>query len=140
MTVTLSNTDLSFFIILHYAYYAAFLDISMSYRLRVASVYLLGFGGSLCSSTAQISAFIYVDDKELADASVLWNINLQLSFCFGVMFISLLLNVLLNIFDIAQTNAHHSCFVLVVLSAFIPIILCLRIANRRVISTINQEK
>lgn len=108
--------------------------------LTAAAYALMGFGGSLCSSTAQSSAFIQVNDNELADASALWNINRQLSFCFGVTLISLLLNVLLNMSGISQTQAYHLCFALAAVSAVIPVLLCLRIANRRVILTLNQEK
>lgn len=106
-----------------------------------ASAYaLMGFGGSLCSSTAQSSAFIQVDDTELADASALWNINRQLSFCFGVTLISLLLNVLLNMTGMPSARAYHLCFVLAAVSTVIPVLLCLRIANRSVILMLNQEK
>lgn len=106
-----------------------------------ASAYaLMGFGGSLCSSTAQSSAFIQVDDAELADASALWNINRQLSFCFGVTLISLLLNVLLNMTGMPPARAYHLCFVLAAVSTVIPVLLCLRIANRSVILMLNQEK
>ncbi|MEB6336584.1 MFS transporter [Serratia rhizosphaerae] len=106
-----------------------------------ASAYaLMGFGGSLCSSTAQSSAFIQVDDTELADASALWNINRQLSFCFGVTLISLLLNVLLNMTGMPPARAYHLCFVLAAVSTVIPVLLCLRIANRSVILMLNQEK
>ncbi|MHC5178436.1 MFS transporter [Serratia rhizosphaerae] len=106
-----------------------------------ASAYaLMGFGGSLCSSTAQSSAFIQVDDTELADASALWNINRQLSFCFGVTLISLLLNVLLNMTGMPAARAYHLCFVLAAVSTVIPVLLCLRIANRSVILMLTQEK
>ncbi|MGW1444814.1 MFS transporter [Serratia rhizosphaerae] len=106
-----------------------------------ASAYaLMGVGGSLCSSTAQSSAFIQVDDTELADASALWNINRQLSFCFGVTLISLLLNVLLNMTGMPAARAYHLCFVLAAVSTVIPVLLCLRIANRSVILMLNQEK
>lgn len=56
----------------------------------------MGFGGSLCSSTAQSSAFIQIADRELADASALWNIKRQLSFCLGVTLVSLLFNLIAN--------------------------------------------
>ncbi|HGM6858784.1 TPA: MFS transporter [Serratia rubidaea] len=109
--------------------------------LLAASAYaLMGFGGSLCSSTAQSTAFIQVNDAELADASALWNINRQLSFCFGVTLISLLLNVLLNLSGMLPAQAYRLCFMLAAASAAIPVLLCLRIANRSVILTLNQEK
>ncbi|OTA21890.1 drug-export protein [Xenorhabdus beddingii] len=108
--------------------------------LTVSAYALMGFGGSLCSSTAQSSAFIYIKNPELADASALWNINRQVSFCFGVTLISLLLNVLLNSSGIPQNQAYHLCFVFAASSVIIPVLICLRIANRNVILTLNQEK
>ncbi|MBZ6386768.1 MFS transporter [Pantoea piersonii] len=100
---------------------------------------LMGFGGSLCSSTAQSSAFIQIADSELADASALWNINRQLSFSLGVTLVSLLFNL------IADTNtpaekAYHLCFVISACSAVIPVLCCLRIANQKVITALNQEQ
>ncbi|MDC9595089.1 MFS transporter [Xenorhabdus sp. IM139775] len=107
--------------------------------ITVFAFAFMGFGGSLCSSTAQSSAFIQIADNELADASALWNINRQLSFCFGVTLISLLLNILLNS-GLVTNQAYRLCFVLAACSVVIPILFCLRIANRSVILTLNQEK
>lgn len=101
---------------------------------------LMGFGSSLCSSTAQSCAFIQINDAGLADASALWNINRQLSFCFGVTLLSMLLNLLLGHAGIAPQQAYRLCFALAAGSVVIPILLCLRIANRSVILTLNQEK
>jgi len=100
---------------------------------------LMGFGSSLCSSTAQSAAFIQIEDRELADASALWNINRQLSFCFGVTLIGLLLNVLLSS-GLQVDQAYRLCFVLAACSAIIPLLFSLRIANRSVILTLQQEK
>lgn len=52
---------------------------------------LMGAGGSLCSSTAQTLAFHGVEGEALGDASALWNLNRQLSFCLGTAAIALLL-------------------------------------------------
>ncbi|WP_250318728.1 hypothetical protein [Rosenbergiella gaditana] len=108
--------------------------------ITAISYALMGFGGSLCSSTAQSAAFIQVNDGELADASSLWNINRQLSFCFGVTLISLLFNLLRNLCDMSLTSAYHWCFALMAASTVIPIIICLRISNISVITMLNQEK
>ena len=56
------------------------LDQAGQHALQIAAFALMGFGGSLCSSTAQSSAFLQIPDGQLADASALWNINRQLSF------------------------------------------------------------
>jgi len=52
---------------------------------------LMGAGASLCSSTAQTLAFQGVEGEALGDASALWNLNRQLSFCLGTAAIALLL-------------------------------------------------
>ena len=57
---------------------------------------LMGAGGSLCSSTAQTLAFHGVEGEALGDASALWNLNRQLSFCLGTAAIALLLALALQ--------------------------------------------
>ena len=99
---------------------------------------LMGFGGSLCSSTAQSAAFVQIDDRDLADASALWNINRQLSFCLGVTLVSLLFNLLANA-GMAPQHAYHLCFAIAACSAAIPLLCALRIANHRVIIMLNGE-
>lgn len=108
--------------------------------LQIAAFALMGFGSSLCSSTAQSTAFIQIADSQLADASALWNINRQLSFCLGVTLLSLLLNLLLNHSGLSAGHAYQLCFLLAALSVFIPIVLCCRIANRGLVNTLNQER
>ena len=100
---------------------------------------LMGFGGSLCSSTAQSSAFLQIPDEQLADASAIWNINRQLSFCLGVTLVTLLFNLLANS-SISVDRAYRLCFLLAACSAIVPVICCLRIANRKILFTLNQEK
>lgn len=100
---------------------------------------LMGFGGSLCSSTAQSSAFIHIADSGLADASALWNINRQLSFCLGVTLVSLLFNLIADT-GITTVNTYHICFVIAACSAVIPVLCCLRISNQKVIFERNKEK
>ncbi|HGM7301983.1 MFS transporter [Stenotrophomonas maltophilia] len=52
---------------------------------------LMGAGGSLCSSTAQTLAFHGVEGEALGDASALWNLNRQFSFCLGTAAIAMVL-------------------------------------------------
>lgn len=109
------------------------------FTVPIMAFTLMGFGSSLCSSTAQSAAFIQISDPHLADASALWNINRQLSFCLGVTLLSLLLNLLLSHSDLTPEQAYHLCFALAACSVVVPILLCLRIANRRLIHQLNQE-
>ncbi|RJF54325.1 MFS transporter [Serratia inhibens] len=105
---------------------------------QIGAFALMGFGGSLCSSTAQSSAFLHIADEQLADASALWNINRQLSFCLGVALLSLLLNLLLEHFP--PIVAYQSCFYLAAASTLIPLLLCLRIANRAIVRRLNAQQ
>ncbi|MGL4455276.1 MAG: MFS transporter, partial [Plesiomonas sp.] len=108
--------------------------------IPIAAFTLMGFGSSLCSSTAQSCAFIQISDTQLADASALWNINRQLSFCFGVTLLSLVLNLLLTHEGVTALQAYRLCFTLAAGSVVIPILFCLRIANRNIIFMLNKEK
>ncbi|MEL5455175.1 MFS transporter [Serratia ureilytica] len=114
------------------------IDQAGQHALQIAAFALMGFGGSLCSSTAQSSAFLQIPDGQLADASALWNINRQLSFCLGVALLSLLLNLLLAILPPAA--AYRTCFILAGASALIPLLLCLRLANRAIVRQLNAQQ
>lgn len=105
----------------------------------ISAFTLMGFGGSLCSSTAQSSAFIQIAENELADTSAIWNINRQLSFCLGVTLISLLFNVIADT-GVPTYQAYHLCFAIAACSAVIPIACCFRIANQDIIFTLKQEQ
>lgn len=106
--------------------------------LQLAAFALMGLGGSLCSSTAQSSAFLHIPDGQLADASALWNINRQLSFCLGVALLSLLLNLLLG--GLPPAAAYRYCFYLAAASTLIPMLLCLRIANRAIVRHLHAQQ
>jgi EmrB/QacA subfamily drug resistance transporter len=108
------------------------------YPLLLVAFAMMGFGGSLCSSTAQSCAFLQVADEQLAQASALWNINRQLSFCMGIALLSLLLNTLLEIFPPA--TAYQWCFYLAAASALFPALFCLRIANGAILRQLNAQK
>lgn len=114
------------------------IDHAGQYPLLVAAYALMGLGGSLCSSTAQSSAFLTVPDTLLAEASALWNINRQLSFCLGVTGVSLLFSLLQQ--HLGTVRAYHSCFCLVAVSALFPLLRALRIDNRGTVQRIALSK
>ncbi|EMB7755127.1 TPA: MFS transporter [Serratia marcescens] len=114
------------------------IDQAGQHALQIAAFALMGFGGSLCSSTAQSSAFLQIPDAQLADASALWNINRQISFCLGVALLSLLLNLLLT--GLPPAAAYRTCFILAGASVFIPLLLCLRLANRAIVRQLNAQQ
>ena len=62
--------------------------------LVILAYALMGLGGSLCSSTAQTLAFLDIPAERMGDASALWNINRQMSFCLGAAALSALLSAL----------------------------------------------
>lgn len=62
--------------------------------LVILAYALMGLGGSLCSSIAQTLAFLDIPAERMGDASALWNINRQVSFCLGAAALSALLSAL----------------------------------------------
>lgn len=122
---------------------------SDQYSLFIIAFAFMGFGGSLCSSTAQSTAFIQVQASDLADASAIWNINRQLAFGLGVALLSLFLNVILswhNVTDVtdpsqskATIQAFHSCFLIIALTALIPLAICARLPNREILDNLQSR-
>lgn len=98
--------------------------------LAVVAFTLMGFGSSLCSSTAQSCAFLHIAAPQLADASALWNINRQLSFCLGVTVISVLLNLLQAYLP---QCAYEVSFGLAAVIVLVPVIFCLRLPRGAVV-------
>jgi len=106
---------------------------------------LMGFGGGLCSSTAQATAFLRTPDAQLSQASAVWNINRQLGFCLGVALASALLELLLAAHHVTATDraampVFHLCFALAAALVVLPLALCLRIDNRAVLDHLENTK
>ncbi|MBB5371428.1 MULTISPECIES: MFS transporter [unclassified Janthinobacterium] len=103
---------------------------------------VMGFGGALCSSTAQSTAFLRIPDGQLSQASAVWNINRQIGFCLGVAVLGVLLNFLLALHGIGSledpraSTVFHWCFALAAASCLLPLVLCLRIDNRAVLKLV----
>jgi len=105
--------------------------------LAVTAFSLMGFGSSLCSSTAQSCAFLQVPQKALADASALWNINRQFSFCLGVTVVSVMLNVL-QVY--IPQHAYRLSFVIAAASVLLPVMLCLKLPGREIVQAFNLKE
>ena len=102
-------------------------DAHSPLALLILAFTLMGGGGSLCSSTAQSSAFLHTPGEEMPDASALWNLNRQLSFFAG----SALLALLLRVFPPAYAwQGAFSCAAAITL---LPLLCCLRLNNRAII-------
>ncbi|MGE8364664.1 MFS transporter [Cupriavidus sp.] len=103
----------------------------------VAAFLLMGAGGGICSSVAQTLALLNVPPAWMNRASAVWNLNRQLSFCFGVALASLLLGQLLihhHIADLVSargnallTQVFHLCFLIASLCSLIPLLLIWRL-------------
>ncbi|MDN7914320.1 MFS transporter [Burkholderia cepacia] len=100
--------------------------------VRIAAFAAMGFGASLCTSTSQSAAFVDVPADRMGDASALWNINRQLSFCVGVAVLGSALNALLA-FDAGGPSLapYRWCFGLAVLLTLLPLGLIARLPAHR---------
>ncbi len=108
------------------------------WALLVTAFFLMGAGGSLCSSTAQSSAFLHTANTDMPDASALWNINRQLSFCFGVTLVSLALNALLM--WLSPLIAWQATFTLAAALTLVPLIFAWRLPRQAVTLSFVEKK
>ncbi|MFS8047748.1 MFS transporter [Rhizobium sp. BR 314] len=98
--------------------------------VRILSFAAMGFGASLCTSTAQTAAFTSVRTDRMAEASALWNINRQLSFSLGASMLGGLLGLLLAGSDNAGDPApYRYCFVIAALLIVLPLPFVLRLQS-----------
>lgn len=103
----------------------------------ISAFTLMGAGGSLCSSTAQSSAFLNIANHHLPDASALWNINRQLSFLAGAALLASLLSVLLHHYS--TPLAWRGVFMTAAGITLIPLLSCLRFDNRALIRRLHSK-
>ena len=123
----------------------AWVDAAGQIVLLTAAYCLMGFGGGLCSSTAQSTAFLRTPDSDLSQASAVWNINRQLGFCLGVVLASALLDTLLAAHGVGAEDARampvfQLCFALAAALVVLPLAICLRIDNRAVLHLLEKTK
>lgn len=125
-----------------------FVSSPQFYIFSLVSFFLIGVGGALCTSGAQVIAFIQIPNDKLSHASSLWNLNRQLCFSFGVAIFSMLLTISLNYFGLSLTNItnyklvtsiFHAGFILAGVSIIIPFIMVHKINNNEVIQLINKN-
>ena len=100
--------------------------------LPMALYALMGFGGSLCSSTAQNTAFIDVSAEHMAPASALWSLNRQLSFLLGPALMMGLFSALSSI--TSTSHAFALCFAIGAGMTLVPLIPALRLNTPRVLA------
>ncbi|MGC6388840.1 DHA2 family efflux MFS transporter permease subunit [Ewingella sp. S1.OA.A_B6] len=115
----------------------ALLSVSGQVWLAVTAFALMGFGSSLCSSTAQSCAFLRIQPQQLANASALWNINRQMSFCLGVTLVSVMLSIL-QIY--VPQNAFRLSFSIAAASVLLPAMLCLKLPGHEIVQELKQQE
>ncbi|SMG25661.1 MFS transporter [Cedecea sp. NFIX57] len=104
----------------------------------VVAYALMGLGGSLSSSTAQSTAFISIPSEAMPEASALWNINRQLSFCFGVALLSLLLTLLQAMMPAPQ--AYLFTFSFAAAGTLAPLVYAFRLNNQHIKNQLTQKE
>lgn len=105
--------------------------------LPTVAFVLMGAGGSLCSSTAQSSAFLTTRREDMPDASALWNLNRQLSFFAG----ALLLAQALSLAQVwlPPLAAWHGAFIFAAGMTLLPVLYVFRLNNTQVLTQLRQE-
>ncbi|NQD55570.1 MFS transporter [Pseudomonas sp. CM25] len=88
----------------------ALLALASSVPSLTIAYALLGLGGSLCTSVAQSAAFSTLPASALGQASTLWALNRQLSFCLGVTSGSLVFGLLATF--LGARTAYQTTFML----------------------------
>jgi MFS family permease len=112
-------------------------DPTSAITLPVGAFLLMGSGGSLCSSTAQSSAFLSIAHDDMPDASALWNLNRQLSFFIGALLLAEILSVSQRVMP--TIAAWHWTFALAAGITLIPLLFVFRLRNPQVLSQPQQE-
>lgn len=81
---------------------------------------LMGIGGGIGANTAQTTSMMDFADGDMHKASVIWNINRQMSFSLGAALFLMIFNVLLQRLDI--TPAYHLTFAIAALIGLFPLL------------------
>lgn len=93
--------------------------------LLLSIAYLaMGFGGGLAANTAQSTALLDFSEQLMPQASVIWNINRQISFSLGSALLLLLLYLLQQQFPlIAPLHIYHFIFMIAALIGSLPLLM-----------------
>lgn len=87
--------------------------------LIVIAYSLMGIGGGIGANTAQTTALMDFKGSDTHKASVIWNINRQLSFSVGAALFLMIDNLLLKQLD--PTPAYHATFAIAALAGLLPL-------------------
>ena len=112
---------------------ALLMQLEAGHTLLPMALYaLMGFGGSLSSSTAQSTAFIDVATEHMTHASAVWNLNRQLSFLLGPALMMALFAALTAI--TSTPHAFALCFAIGCALTLVPLMPALRLDTPRVLA------
>ncbi|BBP72637.1 MFS transporter [Pseudomonas sp. Seg1] len=89
--------------------------------LIVIAYSLMGIGGGIGANTAQTTSLMDFNGSDTHKASVIWNINRQLSFSLGAALFLMIFNLLLKPFD--APSAYHATFAIAALVGLFPLFL-----------------
>lgn len=89
------------------------------YLVLVIAYSLMGIGGGIGANTAQTTSLMDFEGNDTHKASVIWNINRQMSFSIGAAFFLMVFNLLLKHFD--TTQAYHVTFAIAALAGLLPL-------------------
>ena len=84
----------------------------------VSAYSLMGVGGGIGANTAQTTSLMDFAGSDTHQASVIWNINRQLSFSLGAALFLMVFNLLLKQLD--TTAAYHATFAIAALAGLLP--------------------
>ena len=113
-------------------------NVGPAMLLPAVAFALMGAGGSLCSSTAQSSAFLTMRPEDMPDASALWNLNRQLSFFAGALLLAQALSFMQDY--LAPLAAWHWMFVFAAVITLLPILYVYRLNNTQLLAQLQQEQ
>ncbi|MBS9425205.1 MFS transporter [Photorhabdus noenieputensis] len=86
----------------------------------VAAYLLMGIGGGIGANTAQTTALMDFEDEALSRASVIWNLNRQMSFSTGAALFTMIFNLLQR--EYISASAYHLTFIIAALFGLLPLI------------------
>lgn len=92
---------------------------SSDFLVIVIAYSLMGIGGGIGANTAQTTSLMDFEGNDTHKASVIWNINRQMSFSIGAALFLLVFNLLLKHFD--TTQAYHVTFAIAALVGLLPL-------------------
>ncbi|MGX8952988.1 MFS transporter [Enterobacter hormaechei] len=108
------------------------INVGPAMLLPAVAFALMGAGGSLCSSTAQSSAFLTMRPEDMPDASALWNLNRQLSFFAGALLLAQALSFMQDY--LAPLAAWHWMFVFAAVITLLPVLYVYRLNNTQLLA------